>query len=141
MTKRPTLLSLKKQIMYISCSQKRIIKEAKFHSQNFDGLARTLLRKCYQIMIIWYAKLAQTKRNCCTRMRMRQFTPRQPPADITVRPQDYKSDPEVDINHDDLYARAWEYDFEQPISTPRTTMRRHLINEKFQYSLISQRRK
>ena len=48
-------------------------------------------------------------------MRMRQFTPRQPPADITVKPQDYKSDPEVDINHDDLYGRAWEYDFEQPI--------------------------
>ena len=48
-------------------------------------------------------------------MRMRQFTPRQPPADITVKPQEYKSDPEVSLNHDDLYARAWEYDFEQPI--------------------------
>ena len=49
------------------------------------------------------------------RMRMRQFTPRQPPADITVKPQEYKSDPEVSLNHDDLYARAWEFDFEQPI--------------------------
>ena len=49
-------------------------------------------------------------------MRMRQFTPRQPPADITVKPQEYKSDPEVSLYHDDLYARAWEYDFEQPIS-------------------------
>ena len=49
------------------------------------------------------------------RMRMRQFTPRQPPADITVKPQEYKSGPEVRLNHDDLYARAWEYDFEQPI--------------------------
>ena len=48
-------------------------------------------------------------------MRMRQFTPHQPPADITVKPQEYKSDPEVSLNHDDLYARAWEYDFEQPI--------------------------
>ena len=48
-------------------------------------------------------------------MRMRQFTPRQPPADIQVRPQEYKSDPEVSLNHDDLYARAWEYDYEQPI--------------------------
>ena len=46
---------------------------------------------------------------------MRQFTPRQPPADITVMPQEYKSDPEVSLNHDDLYARAWEYDLEQPI--------------------------
>ena len=49
------------------------------------------------------------------RMRMRQFTPRQPPADITVQPQEYKSDPEVSLNHDDLYARAWECDYEQPI--------------------------
>ena len=30
-------------------------------------------------------------------------------------PQEYKSDPEVTLHHDDLYARAWEYDFEQPI--------------------------
>ena len=45
---------------------------------------------------------------------MRQFTPRQLPADITVKPQEYKSDPEVSLHHDDLYARAWEYEFEQP---------------------------
>ena len=49
------------------------------------------------------------------RMRMRQFTPRQPPADITVKPQEYKSDPEVSLNHDGLYARARECDYEQPI--------------------------
>ena len=49
------------------------------------------------------------------RMKMRQFTPGQPPADITVKPQEYKSDPEVSLNHDYLYARAWECDYEQPI--------------------------
>ena len=46
---------------------------------------------------------------------MRQLTPRQPPADITIKPQGYKSDLEVSLNHDDLYARARRYDFEQPI--------------------------
>ena len=46
---------------------------------------------------------------------MRQFTPRQPPADITVKPQKYKSDLEVSLNQDDLYARAWECDHEQRI--------------------------
>ena len=46
---------------------------------------------------------------------MRQFTPRQPPADIAIKPHKYKSVPEVSLNHDDLYARAWKYDFEQPI--------------------------
>ena len=49
------------------------------------------------------------------RMRMRQFTPGQPPTDIPVRPHEFKSDPEVSVNHDDLYARAWEYDYEQSI--------------------------
>ena len=48
-------------------------------------------------------------------MRISQFTPRLPPADITVKPQVYKCDPEVSLHHDDLYSRAWEYDFEQPI--------------------------
>ena len=48
-------------------------------------------------------------------MRISQFTPRQPPADIAVKPEEYKPDPEVSLHHDVLYAKAWEYDFEQPI--------------------------
>ena len=60
-------------------------------------------------------KIGTNKTQVLHRMRMRQFTPCQPPADVTVKPQEYKSDPEVSLNHDDLYARAWEYDFEQPI--------------------------
>ena len=60
-------------------------------------------------------KIGTNKTQVLHRMRMRQFTPRQPPADITVKPQEYKSDPEVILNHDDLYARAWERDYEQPI--------------------------
>ena len=60
-------------------------------------------------------KIGTNKTQVLHRMRMRQFTPRQPPADITVKPQEYKSDPEVSLNHDDLYARAWECDYEQPI--------------------------
>ena len=59
-------------------------------------------------------KIGTNKTQVLHRMRMRQFTPRQPPAEITVKPQEYKSDPEVSLNHDDLYARAWECDYEQP---------------------------
>ena len=59
-------------------------------------------------------KIGTNKTQVLHRMRMRQFTPRQPPADITFKPQEYKSDPEVSLNHDDLYARAWECDYEQP---------------------------
>ena len=60
-------------------------------------------------------KIGTNKTQVLHRMGMRQFTPLQPPVDITVKPQEYKSDPEVSLHHDDLYVRAWEYDFEQTI--------------------------
>ena len=59
-------------------------------------------------------KIGTAKTRVLHRMRMRQFTLRQPPADIRVNPHEYKPDPEVSINHDDLYARAWEHHYEQP---------------------------
>ena len=55
-------------------------------------------------------KIGTNKSQLLHRMRMRQFTPRQPPADIRITPQEYKPDPDVSLKHDDLYARAWEYD-------------------------------
>ena len=97
--------------MYMSYIRKRIIKAVKFHLQNFVGLTRTLLEKYYQITII----LGTNKTQVHHRMRKRQFTPRKIPADIRVKPQEYKPDPKVSFNHDDLYARAWEYEYEQPI--------------------------
>ena len=115
MTKRPTLQNLKKPIKYISCSRKRIIKAAKFHSQNFDGLARYIIEKAIPNNNYLVRKIGTTKTQVLHWMRMRHFTPRQPPADIIVKPHEYRSDPEVSLNHDDLHARAWEYDFEQPI--------------------------
>ena len=60
-------------------------------------------------------KIGTNKTQVLHRMTMRQFTSRQPPADITVKLQGDKSEREVSLNHDDLYARAWEYDFERRI--------------------------
>ena len=60
-------------------------------------------------------KIGIDKTQVLHRMRMRQFTPRQPPADIRVNPHEYKPNPEVSINHDDLYATACEHHYEQPI--------------------------
>ena len=60
-------------------------------------------------------KIGTNKTQVLHRMRIRQFTLRQPPADIAVKRQEYKPDPEVSLHHDDLYAKAWEYDYEQPI--------------------------
>ena len=60
-------------------------------------------------------KIGTNKTQVLHRMRVRQFTLRQPLADIRVKPQEHKPDPEVCHNHGDLYSRAWEYDYEQPI--------------------------
>ena len=45
-------------------------------------------------------KIGTNKTQVLHRMRMRQFTPRQPPDDLTVQPQEYKSDPGVSLHHD-----------------------------------------
>ena len=49
------------------------------------------------------------------RMRLHQFTPRQPIPDIPVIPREWQPDSEVVIKHDDLYARAWECEYDKPI--------------------------
>ena len=48
-------------------------------------------------------------------MRLRQFTPRQPISDIPVTQREWQPDLEVVITHDDLYARAWECEYDEPI--------------------------
>ena len=47
-------------------------------------------------------------------MRLRQITPRQFIPDIPVRAREWQPDPEVIIKHDDLYARAWECEYDEP---------------------------
>ena len=49
------------------------------------------------------------------RTMLRQFTPRQPIPNIQITPRELKPDTEVIIKHNDLYARAWECEFEKPI--------------------------
>ena len=60
-------------------------------------------------------KIGTNKTKVLHGMRICQLTPRQPPADIRIAPQGYKPDPDVGLDYDDLYTRAWEYDYEQPI--------------------------
>ena len=59
-------------------------------------------------------KIGNNKTRVLHRMPMRQFTPHQTPADIRITPQKWKLDREVSLKHDDLYARAWECENEQP---------------------------
>ena len=48
-------------------------------------------------------------------MSLRQFTTRQPIPDIPITPRERQPDPEVVITHDDLYARAWVCEYDEPI--------------------------
>ena len=75
------------------------------------------------------------------RMQMRQFTPRQRPGDIRIAPQEFKPDPDVGLKHDDLYARAWEYDYEQPTFDAENKNATPPIHTNFKCNLIFQLRK
>ena len=60
-------------------------------------------------------KIGTDKMQILHRMRLRQFTPRQPIPDIPATSREWQPDPEVIIKHDDLYARAWECEYDKPI--------------------------
>ena len=60
-------------------------------------------------------KIGTNKTQILHRMRLRQFTPRQPIPDIPITPCEGQPDPESVIKHDDLNARAWECENDEPI--------------------------
>ena len=73
-------------------------------------------------------------------MRLRLFTPRQPIPDVQTTSHEWKPDTEVIIKHDDLYARAWESEYETPFfdndqhepdsgNSPEVTVRHDLPND------------
>ena len=73
-------------------------------------------------------------------MRLGLLTPRLAMLDVYTTPQECKPDPEVIIEHDDLYARAWESEYETPFfdnsqdepdndNSPETTLRHDLAND------------
>ena len=59
-------------------------------------------------------KLGTNKTQIFHRMTLRLFTPRQLIPDAHTTPREWKPDPEVIIEHDDLYARLWESEYETP---------------------------
>ena len=60
-------------------------------------------------------KIGTNKTQILHQKRLRQFTLRQPMPDIPITPRDWQPDPEVVIKHDDLYARSWECEYDEPI--------------------------
>ena len=75
-----------------------------------NNIEKVLANKNYVVR-----KIGTNKTQTLHRMRLRQFTPRQPKPDTPVTPREWQPDPEVIIKHDDLYARAWECEFDKPI--------------------------
>ena len=59
-------------------------------------------------------KIGTSKTHILHRMQLRQFRPRQLITDIPTTPREWQLDPEVVIKHDDLYARAWECEYDEP---------------------------
>ena len=72
----------------------------------FWWIGPSIMKKCYLITIIWYAKPAPTRRMW--------FTSREPIPGIRITPQKRTPGPEVNLNHDDLFAKAWECEYEKP---------------------------
>ena len=60
-------------------------------------------------------KMSTNKTQFLHRMRLRQLKPHQLTPDIPVTQREWQLDPEVVITHDDLYARAWEREYDEPI--------------------------
>ena len=60
-------------------------------------------------------KIGNNKTQILHRMRLRHFTPRQPIPDIPITPSEWQPDPEVVIKHHDLYDRALECGYDEPI--------------------------
>ena len=58
-------------------------------------------------------KIGTKKTQILHRMRLRQFTPRQSIPEIPVTPREWQPDPEIIIQHDDIYARAWECEYDK----------------------------
>ena len=109
-------LSKLKEADYVHVLQPKADHEgSKFPFTEFRYIGPYIIEKKLPNNIFLVRIIGTNKTQVLHRMRMRQFTPRQPPADIGVKPQEFKPDPEVSLNHDDLYAKALEYDYEQPI--------------------------
>ena len=115
LTKRQTLQKIKKAD-YVYVSQPKADRQgSKIAFTGFRSIGPYIIEKVLPNNNYLLRKNGTNMTQVLHRMRLRQFTPHQPPADISVKPQEYKSDPEVSLNHDDLYARAWQYDYDQPI--------------------------
>ena len=88
---------------------------SKIRFAEFQWLGSYIIEKVSSNVNHLVRKIATNKTQVLHRMQMHQFTPRRPPPDTRITPQEWTPDPEVMLTHDDLYARSWECEYETPI--------------------------
>ena len=88
---------------------------SKISFTNFRWIGPYIIEKVLPNNKYVLRKIGTNRTQILHRMRLRQFTPRQPIPDIPVTAREWLPDPEVNIKHDDLYAVAWEYEYDKPI--------------------------
>ena len=98
----------------MSNSRQQMLKGVQFLLRNCGGLGRLLLKKLLPNNNYLVGKVGTNKAQMLHRKQLRQFTHRQPLPDVQITPQEWKPNPEVIIEHDDLFARAWECEYERP---------------------------
>ena len=82
---------------------------------DFRWIGPYIIEKVLPNNNILVRKIGTNKTQILHRIRLRQFTPRQPITDIPITPREWQQDPEVVITHDNFYARAWECEYVEPI--------------------------
>ena len=100
-------------VLQLKADQRR----SKISFTEFWGIGPYIIEKLLPNNIYLVRKIGTNKTQELHGMRMCQFTPRQPPSDIRIMPQDFKPDPDVSLKHDDLYARD-NFDAEKNNVTP-----------------------
>ena len=108
-----------KKTEYVYVSQPKADHQvSKIRFTEYWWIGPYLVEKVLPKNIYLVRKIGTNRTQVIHRIQMRQFTAHQPPADIRITSGKWKPDPEVGLKHDDLYARAWKCENEQPIFDP-----------------------
>ena len=108
-------------------------RRSKFSFTDFRWIRPYIIEKVLPKNNYLERKIGTNKSQILHQMRLRQFAPRQPIPDIAITPREWQPDPEVVNKHDDIYARAWECEYDEPIFESDYKILEQLVHPKLQY--------
>ena len=135
-TRRQTLQSSNKHVSYMSYSWKQIMKGSNFFMRIFSRLAPTLLKYWYLITIIWYARLAPTRRQCFIACECVSSQPNKPYLIYESRHKNGLLIGKWASNMTIGMLERENVSTDSQFPTPKKVMQRHPIHPKLQYSSI-----